>query len=67
MAKLRKKVNENQAASTPVRKTQLAYVDTAVKPPRGVAKKQVYWLNKYYFDTLYIDCTIFYLLSMHIL
>jgi len=40
LAKLRRNINANQAASTPVRKTQLAYVDTAVKPPRGVAKKQ---------------------------
>ncbi|XP_060861312.1 transcription elongation factor B polypeptide 3-like [Metopolophium dirhodum] len=40
LAKLRQNINANQAASTPVRKTQLAYVDSAVKPPRGVAKKQ---------------------------
>ncbi|XP_025408380.1 transcription elongation factor B polypeptide 3-like isoform X2 [Sipha flava] len=39
LAKLRKKVNANQAASIPVRKTILAYVNTAAKPPRVVAKK----------------------------
>lgn len=42
LAKLRQNINANQAASTPVRKTKLAYVDTAVKPPRGIARKQVY-------------------------
>ncbi|XP_025193465.1 transcription elongation factor B polypeptide 3-like [Melanaphis sacchari] len=40
LAKLRRNINANQAASTPVRKTQLAYVDSTVKPPRGIAKKQ---------------------------
>lgn len=45
LARLRQNINANQAASTPVRKTQLAYVDTAVKPPRGVARKQVHLLN----------------------
>lgn len=40
LAKLRQNINANQAASTPVRKTQLAYVDSTVKPPRGIAKKQ---------------------------
>lgn len=28
--------------SIPVRQTKLAYVDSIVKPPRGVARKQVY-------------------------
>jgi len=40
LAKLRRNINANQAASMPVRKTQLAYVDSTVKPPRGIAKKQ---------------------------
>lgn len=34
--------------SLPVRKTKLAYVDSAVKPPRNIMKKQV----KYGTDTL---------------
>lgn len=41
LMQLRQNINANQAASTPVRKTQLAYVDTAVKPPRNIAKRQV--------------------------
>ncbi|XP_050541713.1 transcription elongation factor B polypeptide 3 isoform X2 [Daktulosphaira vitifoliae] len=40
LAKLRQNINANQAASTPVRKTQIAFFDTAVKPPRNIAKKQ---------------------------
>lgn len=34
-------IKETIKQSTPVRKTQLAYVDSVVKPPRGIIRKQV--------------------------
>lgn len=38
---LKTNITQSMAKSTPVRKTKLAYVDSVVKPPRGVAKQQV--------------------------
>jgi elongin-A len=40
LEKLTKKVKHHQEISIPVKTTKLAYVDSAVKPPRGVASKQ---------------------------
>lgn len=34
-------IKQSQDKSLPVRQTKLAYVDSAVKPPRGIARKQV--------------------------
>ncbi|XP_050433259.1 transcription elongation factor B polypeptide 3 [Adelges cooleyi] len=40
LARLRQNINANQAASTPVRKTQMAFLNSTVKPPRNIANKQ---------------------------
>jgi elongin-A len=37
---LTKKVKHHQKIATPVKTTKMAYVDSAVKPPRNVASKQ---------------------------
>jgi len=36
-------IKQSQDKSLPVRQTKLAYVDSVVKPPRNIARKQV-WL-----------------------
>lgn len=51
---LKTNITQSMAKSTPVRRTKLAYVDSVVKPPRGVAKQQasnvflLYKLSSYY-------------------
>ncbi|XP_054267864.1 transcription elongation factor B polypeptide 3-like [Macrosteles quadrilineatus] len=38
---LKANITQSMAKSTPVRQTKLAYVDSVVKPPRNIAKKQM--------------------------
>lgn len=40
LSKLTKNIKESQSVALPVRQTKLAYVDSMVKPPRNVIKKQ---------------------------
>lgn len=35
-------IKQSQDKSIPVRQTKLAYVDSVVKPPRNIARKQVF-------------------------
>lgn len=37
-------IKQSQDKSLPVRQTKLAYVDSVVKPPRNIARKQVCFL-----------------------
>lgn len=41
LERLTNNITRSIAESAPVRKTKLAYLDTAVKPPRNVMRKQV--------------------------
>ncbi|XP_046674264.1 transcription elongation factor B polypeptide 3-like [Homalodisca vitripennis] len=38
---LKANISQSMAKSTPIRQTKLAYVDSVVKPPRNVARKQM--------------------------
>lgn len=38
-------IKQSQDKSLPVRQTKLAYVDSVVKPPRNIARKQVWLFN----------------------
>lgn len=40
LSKLTRNIKESQSVALPVRQTKLAYVDSMVKPPRNVIKKQ---------------------------
>lgn len=47
--------------SVPIRQTKLAYVDSVVKPPRGIARKQVKKRRrkKHYYFKYYINSHLF--------
>lgn len=41
-------IKRSQTVAVPLKQTKLAYVNSAVKPPRGIIKKQVNFYHLFY-------------------